>query len=470
MCIIYFAPYTYFRPSIFSLSVVWMWLATGSLLTPGILSTTWFLLWEFLFCLPRFKWSLMRMSWELSFLCSWVQTRHDHSIETAVRYTTQNITTLRYIAFLCVTRQRNTLLNPTYLKPNCTALHYIMTTLCFTEPQRTTLHYTAQVHTTPHHSGNVIVHYSTSRLPTSHHTKLHSTSIPPLPILSLHITQHYVTPHHTTQHHTTSYCQWFEPMSVLSVRHVTSHHITPCHAIFHYTVGHATLCYPTPNQPHHTVNGFNSGVVTVLSVQHVTPHLFMSPYTTRRHATEHSNLLYFTTSHHPLARHTTPHHVTLRHDTPRYATPHSITLPLLSVQHVTPRLVMSPYATLRHATKHSNLLYFTTSHHPLARHTTPHHVTLRHDTPCYATLHYTSLKFFTEFVFIVVLRYSLVSVCCHLSTACPSYLPPRWLAIYWLCSCSPYSAWWVNVWAQSHPKWFKSNSIEFPNFVFVDPE
>lgn len=148
----------------------------------------------------------MRMSWELSFLCSWVQTRHDHSIETAVRYTTQNITTLRHMAFLCVTRQRNTPLKLTYLEPNCTALHYIMTTLYFTEPQRSTLHYTTQVHTTPHHSGNVTVHYTTSRHPTSHHTKLHSTAIP-----------HYITSHSGKSHH--------------SLRHATPYYTTPHYII-----------------------------------------------------------------------------------------------------------------------------------------------------------------------------------------------------------------------------------------------
>ena len=156
----------------------------------------------------------------------------------------------------------------------------------------------------------------------------------------------------------------------------------------------------------------------------------------------------FTSSHH-----TVPHNTKLTTSHCQWFELRSRESTFSAARHTIPHLVMSPYITPRHATKHSNLLYSTTAHHPLARHvthttschTTPRHVTLRHDTSRYATVHYTCLKFFTESIFIVVLRYSLVCVCCHLSTACPSYLPPRWLAMYWLCSCSPYSAWWVNV-------------------------
>ena len=205
------------------------------------------------------------------------------------------------------------------------------------------------------------------------------------------------------------------------------------------------------------------GVVTVLSVQHVTPHFVMSPYTTLRYATEHSNLLYFTTSHHPLARHTTPHHVTLRRDTPRYATLHYTSITFGAARHTTPCHVTLHHTTPRHQTQQFTIFHNITpplgsSHHTTSCHATPQHATLRH-TP----LH------FTKVLFIVVLRYSLVSVCCHLSTACPSYSNPRWLAMYWLCSCSPYSAWWVNVLAHSHPKWLKSKFNKISKFRLCRP-
>jgi len=226
------------------------------------------------------------------------------------------------------------------------------------------------------------------------------------------------------------------------------------------TLGHATLCYQT----NHIILSMVSTQESWQYFQCSTSHHTLSCHPTLHYATPPNTAIYNTSQHHTTLWRVTPHHIMSRYATTRHATPHSITLPSLSVQHVTPRLVMSPYTTLRHATEHSNLLYFTlwrvTPHHIMSR-----YATTRHD----ATLHYTSLKFFTESVVIVVLRYSLVSVCCHLSTACPSYSPPRWLAMYWLCSCSPYWAWWVNVRAHPHPKWFKSKFNKISKFRLCWP-